>query len=165
MSTETSEYQENLEIVREVPYFSGLELEAQKLLAYLCVREEFAQGTTVFSTGDIDKSAYFIITGKMEAFLPNVESPVQTFKENDFVGALTLIGDSKRLFTLKAASDTVCIRLTQNKFEKAREQYPEINNKFLKAAVDKINRREEIFLRKYNVNCEGCKSAIGLTLI
>ncbi|WP_291328848.1 Crp/Fnr family transcriptional regulator [Desulfovibrio sp. UCD-KL4C] len=165
MSTEASEYQENLEIIREVAYFSGLELEAQKLLAYLCVRENFAQGTTVFNTGDIDKSAYFIIKGQMEAFLENVESPVQTFKENDFVGALTLIGESKRLFTLKAVTDTVCIRLTQDKFEKARGQYPEINNKFLKAAVDKISNREERFLSKYDINCEGCKSAIGLTLI
>ncbi|SDL38671.1 Cyclic nucleotide-binding domain-containing protein [Maridesulfovibrio ferrireducens] len=165
MSVETSEYQEHLEIIREVPYFSGLELEAQKLLAYLCVRETFAPGETVFNTGDVDQSAYFILKGQMEAFLDGVETPIQTFKDNDFVGALTLIGDSKRLFTLKATSESVCVRLTKDKFEKAREQYPEISNKFLKAAVNKISNREERFIAKYDIGCEGCKSTIGLTLI
>ena len=165
MSAETSEYQEHLEIIREVPYFSGLELEAQKLLAYLCVRETFAPGETIFTTGDVDQSAYFIIHGQMEAYLDGIVDPIESFKESDFVGALTLIGESKRLFTLKATIESVCIRLTKDKFEKARDQYPEISNKFLKAAVDKISSREERFITQYDITCAGCKSTIGLTLI
>lgn len=95
MCAETSEYQEHLEIMREIPYFSGLDLEAQKLLAYLCVREKFSSGETIFSTGDIDKSAYYIISGKMEAFLDEGDIKIQSFKTGDFVGALSLIGNSK----------------------------------------------------------------------
>ncbi|WP_031482083.1 Crp/Fnr family transcriptional regulator [Maridesulfovibrio frigidus] len=165
MSAETSEYQEHLELIREVPYFSGLDLEAQKLLAYLCVRETFAPGDIVFTAGDVDQSAYYIIKGKMDAYLDISDEPVQSYKEDDFVGALTLIGESKRLFTLKAASDSTCIRLTKDKFEKVREQYPELSTKFLKAAVSKISRREEMFIANYDTTCIGCKSTIGLTLI
>ncbi len=165
MSAETSEYQEHLELIREVPYFSGLDLEAQKLLAYLCVRETFAPGDIVFTAGDVDQSAYYIIKGKMDAYLDIKDEPVQSYKEDDFVGALTLIGESKRLFTLKAAADSICIRLTKDKFEKVREQYPELSTKFLQAAVSKISRREEIFIANYDTTCNGCKSTIGLTLI
>lgn len=164
MAAETSEYQEHLEIMREIPYFSGLDLEAQKLLAYLCVREKFNTGETVFSCGDIDQSAYFIIEGTMEAFLDN-ETKVQSFKAGDFVGALSLIGDSKRLFSLKTTSDCVCIQLTSDKFKKAQEQYPEISNKFLKATVDMISSWEERFIANYDNGCTGCNVGIGLTLI
>ncbi len=165
MAAETSEYQEHLEIMREIPYFSGLDLEAQKLLAYLCVREKFSEGEAVFTSGDIDKSAYYIISGEMEAYLDTINIKVQSFKPGDFVGALSLIGDSKRLFTLKTTSDCVCIRLTSDKFKKAQEQYPEISRKFLKATVDMISNREERFISNFNEGCSGCGAGIGLTLI
>ncbi|WP_319761610.1 cyclic nucleotide-binding domain-containing protein [Maridesulfovibrio sp.] len=165
MVPETSEYQEHLEIMREIPYFSGLELEAQKLIAYLCVRDKFAAGEEVFASGDLDQSAYFIISGTMEAYLDSGSIKVQSFKDGNFVGALSLIGSSKRLFTLKATSDCVCIRLTREKFKKAQEQYPEISTKFLKATVNMISHWEERFLSMYNPDCSGCTSGIGLTLI
>ncbi|WP_320009249.1 cyclic nucleotide-binding domain-containing protein [Maridesulfovibrio sp.] len=165
MAAETSEYQEHLEIMREIPYFSSLELEAQKLIAYLCVREKFTAGDEVFASGDFDKSAYFIIKGNMEAYLNSGSEKIQSFKEGDFVGALSLIGNSKRLFTLKAITDCVCIRLTSEKFKKAQEQYPEISKKFLKATVDMISNWEERFISKYNPGCAGCTTGIGLTLI
>lgn len=165
MAAETSEYQQHLEIMREIPYFSGLDLEAQKLIAYLCVREKFSAGDEVFATGDLDQSAYFIIQGTMEAYLDSGPAKIQSFKEGDFVGALSLIGDSKRLFTLKATSDCVCIRLTSEKFKKAQEQYPEISRKFLKATVDMISNWEERFISNYNPGCSGCTVGIGLTLI
>lgn len=164
MAEETSEYQEHLEIMREITYFSGLDLEAQKLIAYLCVREKFPEGDEVFVSGDLDQSAYYIISGSMEAYLKN-STKIQSFKEGDFVGALSLIGDSKRLFTLKTTSDCVCIRLTSEKFKKAQEQYPEISKKFLKATVDMISNWEERFISNYNSGCSGCSTGIGLTLI
>ncbi|CCO22119.1 Crp/Fnr family transcriptional regulator [Maridesulfovibrio hydrothermalis] len=165
MCAETSEYQQHLEIMREIPYFSTLDLEAQKLIAYLCVREKFGPGDEVFATGDIDQSAYYIISGEMEAFLDLDGSKIQSFKGGDFVGALSLIGDSKRLFTLKTVSECTCIRLTSDKFKKAQEQYPEISSKFLKATVDMISHWEERFIANYNNGCTGCKAGIGLTLI
>ncbi|WP_421901022.1 Crp/Fnr family transcriptional regulator [Maridesulfovibrio sp.] len=165
MAAETSEYQEHLEIMREITYFSGLDLEAQKLIAYLCVREKFSAGDEVFASGDLDQSAYYLISGSMEAFLDAGPTKIQSFKEGDFVGALSLIGDSKRLFTLKATSDCVCIRLTSEKFKKAQEQYPVINSKFLKATVDMISNWEERFIANYNTGCSGCTTGIGLTLI
>ncbi|WP_432737715.1 cyclic nucleotide-binding domain-containing protein [Maridesulfovibrio sp. FT414] len=165
MAAETSEYQEHLEIMREIPYFSGLDLEAQKLLAYLCVREKFKADEEVFASGDIDQSAYYIISGSMEAYLDTIDTKIQSFKAGDFVGALSLIGDSKRLFTLKTTADCICMRLTSEKFKKAQEQYPEISKKFLKATVDMISNREERFIASFNRECAGCTVGIGLTLI
>ena len=37
----SSEYQENLDILRQTYFFSGLPLESLKVFAYLCTREKF----------------------------------------------------------------------------------------------------------------------------
>ncbi len=165
MSTQASEYQEHLELIREIPYFSALSLEAQKVLAYLCVREHFPEGEAVFSTGDIDSSAYYIISGNLEILTDNQEKPIGKFGPGDFIGALSLIGDSKRLFTVKATEDTLCIRLTKDKFNKVREQFPEITNKFMLVAVEAVNNWEKRFIKNLVPECSGCLSTLGLTLI
>jgi hypothetical protein len=38
------EYQENLDILRQTYFFSGLPLESLKIFAYLCTREKFKEG-------------------------------------------------------------------------------------------------------------------------
>ena len=44
----SSEFQENLEILRQTYFFSGLPLETLKIFAYLCTREKFRQGEHIF---------------------------------------------------------------------------------------------------------------------
>jgi len=42
------EYQENLGILRQTYFFSGLPLESLKIFAYLCTREKFREGEFLF---------------------------------------------------------------------------------------------------------------------
>ena len=59
----TSEYQENLNILRQIDFFSGLPLEATKVFAYLCIREKFKSGDFLFQQDEEDEQAYYIISG------------------------------------------------------------------------------------------------------
>jgi CRP-like cAMP-binding protein len=165
MSNQTSEYKQHLELIREIKYFSAVSLEAQKVLAYLCVRETFQKGETVFKTGDIDLSAYHLLDGRLEIFIDGLDEPIGHFKQGDFFGALTLLGESPRLFTLKAAEQTNCIRLTKDKFTKVREQFPELSDKFMLMTVEDVNTWEKRFLKHMVPECAGCLSTLGLTLI
>lgn len=165
MSSNTSEYQEHLELIREIEYFSGISLEAQKVLAYLCVREFFNKGDIVFTKDEIDLSAYYLINGKLEIFNEESESPIGSFNSGDFIGALSLIGESKRLFTVKASEETDCFRLTKDKFTKIREQFPSITDKFMLVAVESIYSWEKRFIKNISPSCSGCLSTLGLTLI
>ena len=55
-----SEYQSNLEILMQIPMFSGLPIEPIKLLAYLCKREIFRPGEIIFQQHEVDDNAYFL---------------------------------------------------------------------------------------------------------
>ena len=60
----SSEFQENLEILRQTYFFSGLPLETLKIFAYLCTREKFRQGEFIFRQDEDDGQAFYIINGK-----------------------------------------------------------------------------------------------------
>ena len=59
------EYQDNLDILRQVDFFSGLPLEATKVLAYLCTRETFKPQEVLFEQDEEDERAYCILSGQV----------------------------------------------------------------------------------------------------
>jgi CRP-like cAMP-binding protein len=63
---------------------------------------------------------------------------VGRYGAGDFIGGLSLLGSTQRLFALKASEDTACLVLTREKFAKAIEQFPELIPKILKSVVDRI---------------------------
>jgi len=60
----SSELEENLEILRQTYFFSGLPLETLKIFAYLCIREKFKKNEYIFKQYEDDGRAFYIIDGK-----------------------------------------------------------------------------------------------------
>ena len=76
----SSEYQENLDILRQTYFFSGLPLESLKVFAYLCTRERFKTGETLFLQGEEDADAFCLIAGKAQ-LERTVETRVQAVRD------------------------------------------------------------------------------------
>ena len=68
----SSEYQQNLDILRQIDFFSGLPLEATKVFAYLCSRESCKSGDVIFNQGDEDDRAFYIVSGQARRILLEV---------------------------------------------------------------------------------------------
>ena len=62
-TTPSSEFQENLELLRQIYFFSGLPLETLKVFAYLCTREKFKPDEYIFNQDEDDGQAFYIIKG------------------------------------------------------------------------------------------------------
>ena len=63
-STPSSEFEENLQLLRQIYFFSGLPLETLKIFAYLCTRAKFKEGEHIFRQNEDDGHAVYIVTGK-----------------------------------------------------------------------------------------------------
>ena len=98
-------FNNNLNILREIYFFSALPIDTLKVFAYLCTRENFKPGDYLFTQDDDDGQAFYLISG--EAALIRTENGSETVIRNytagDFSGALTLLGNTPRLFSLKAS--------------------------------------------------------------
>ena len=147
-STPSSEFEENLELLRQIYFFSGLPLETLKVFAYLCSREKFKQDEYIFSQDEDDGRAFYIISGQAQLErLDNGETTrVREFKTGEFIGGLTLLGETKRLFSLRSATETTCLVLNREKFSKTMEQFPSLLVKIFNAVAKNIDTWEERFL-------------------
>lgn len=163
----SSEYQENLDILRQIDFFSGLPLEATKVFAYLCSREAFKPGDVIFQQGDEDDRAFFIISGQARLWqqTDNAETDVREYRVGDFLGRMTLLGQIRRLFSLTATTQTVCLVITREKFTKALEKFPDLAPKFIEVIVKNIYRWEKHFLKIRSGDCSECLKIAGVSLV
>ncbi|MHC1743296.1 MAG: Crp/Fnr family transcriptional regulator [Syntrophobacteraceae bacterium] len=160
------EYKDNLEIVMHIPIFAGLPLESLKVLTYFCRRATFFPGDVIVREQEVDPNAYFIISGTVVLTLDSSpESSIAEFGETDFLGALSLFCDRKRLFTLKAKTKVTCLILPRDKFQKTLEQFPEIGRPIFEALAKSICRWEARLITEHALECPECRAAIGPTVV
>jgi CRP-like cAMP-binding protein len=166
-STPSSEFEENLELLRQIYFFSGLPLETLKVFAYLCSREKFKQDEYIFSQDEDDGRAFYIISGQAQLErLDNGETiRVREYKSGEFIGGLTLLGETKRLFSLRSATETTCLVLNREKFSKTMAQFPSLLVKIFNAVAKNIDTWEERFLSNRGDQCGDCLHQLGVTLI
>ena len=166
-STPSSEFQENLEILRQIPFFSGLPLETLKVFAYLCTRDKFKQDEYIFSQDEDDGQALYIINGqaRLERRDNGKTTGVREYTTGEFIGGLTLLGETRRLFSLKSVTETTCLLLSREKFSKTIEQFPNLLAKMCNAVAKSIDIWEERFLLDRADQCGECLNKLGVTLI
>lgn len=164
-SKQPSEYQDTLQTLMEIPFFAGLPLEALKLIAYFCRRETFKPGEFLFREDDVDANAYYIISGTGTLLLEQASAPLQTVSAGRFIGGLSLLGDVKRLFSLRAEQQLVCIVLTREKFRKTLDQFPTIIHKIMENAVVGVYQWETRCLRRHAGSGAGGEMAVGVSLL
>jgi CRP/FNR family cyclic AMP-dependent transcriptional regulator len=163
----SSELEENLEILRQTYFFSGLPLETLKIFAYLCTREKFKSGEFIFRQNEDDGRAFYVITGKAELEREDNggTKKIRDCTSGEFLGGLTLLGEATRLFSLKAVEDTTCLILDREKFSKTIEQFSDIMPKIFKAVAKNIDAWEERFLTGRADMCGECLENLGVSLI
>jgi CRP-like cAMP-binding protein len=164
---QSCEFQENLNILRQVPVFSPLPLDTLKVFAYLCDREMFTKGDLLFKQNEDDGQALHIISGEAVLVYEGETGEVEftRYGTGDFIGGLTLMGKAPRLFSLKALTDMSCLIMRREKFIRAVEQFPEIMPRILHALVDRIYRWEKKLLAEHAETCNECIKRIGVSLV
>ena len=165
--TPSCEFQDNLEILRQTYFFSGLPLETLKIFAYLCTREIFRDGEHIFRQDEDDGQAFYIIDGqaRLERTDNGKTVDIRDCKTGDFIGGLTLLGETRRLFSLKSVTDTTCLVLNRGKFLKTMEQFPNLLAKICNAVAKSIDTWEDRFLADRGDQCGECMTRLGVTLI
>lgn len=166
-SSPSSEFQENLEILRQIYFFSGLPLETLKIFAYLCTREKFKAGEHIFRQDEDDGQAFYIMDGqaRLERKDNGEATRVRNCEAGEFLGGLTLLGETGRLFSLKSDTDTTCLVLNREKFAKTMKQFPDLTMKICKAVTQSIDNWEKRFLTDKGDQCGQCLRQLGVTLI
>ena len=161
------EFQENLEILRQIDFFAGLPIETLKVFAYLCARETYQDGDYLFTQDDDDGQAFYLISGHatLAHTAENTEIEVRAFTSGAFLGSLALLGSMPRLFSLKAADTVECLVLTREKFTKSIEQFPQLTPRLLKSVVVGIRSWENRLILEMAARGVSMKGMAGISAL
>lgn len=165
-SCSSCELQMNLDLLRQIDFFSTIPIEKLKVFAYLCTRESFAPDEEIFSQGEDDGQALRILRGQAQLIREHegASMGIRTFGEGDFLGGLSLLSPMPRLFTLKASTDLECLVLTRDKFGRVLDQMPELTSRIFKTVVGRLRAWDEKLLIACTDGQSACQVG-GISLI
>lgn len=163
---ETCEFAQNLKILRQLYFFAKLPLETVKVFAYLCDKEAYKAGDMLFEQGEDDGRAFYLLSGvcRLVRDLPEGPTTVRDLEPETLVGALALLGNARRLYSLRAETDVTALVFTREKTTRALAQFPESMPKVMQAMVERIYIWEEQFLRRHADRNMACLKESGVTL-
>lgn len=159
-----SEFQENLELIKGVSWFSDFPSQATKVLSYLFIRGTFDPGDVICEPAEDAGQAYYLLSGKISVYKHSEveKEKLCEFKKGDFVGGLSLFGAFPSLFYLIAEEQTRFLTLDRQQMLKVMEQFPDLRKIVLKSVLKELLKWEKKSLR----NIEGVSIAnIGITLL
>ena len=163
----SSEFKENLEILRRIFFFSGIPIEKLKVFAYISRRETFRDGENIFIQGEDDGQGIFIISGKTTLIYdgPEGEEEIKTLEEGEFLGGISLLGEMRRHFTLQASGNVVCLIIKRDQFVSALQQFPDLLPKIVKSMAERINDWEGRFVDYRKESCTFCRHKLGVSIL
>ncbi len=163
-----SEFSANLNIFRQIEFFSGISMDVMKLFAFLCKRQSYKPGDTIFLQDEDDQCAYYILSGAASLVLKKdgKDYRIREYKAESYLGVLSLMAPMVKQFSLAATEDTTCIVMTRNAFSKVADQFPDTPLKIIRAIGQRIATAERKCIMEFeSEKNEDIRNLLGISLI
>jgi len=131
-----------VDLLRRVPLFAGIEPSRLKLLAYTSDVVTYRQAQVLFKHGDVGDAAYVIIKGDAEVIVPSGddEIPIAVLHDGDFVGEIAILCDTPRTATVRAKSELKALRIRKEPFFELLHQFPEMAVEMTRLLAERLTR-------------------------
>ncbi len=163
-----SEFVANLNIFRQINFFSGVPIEAIKLFAFLCKRQSYKAGDFIFHQDDDDGCSYYILSGKAKLILTKEEKEyfIREYEPESYFGALSLMTPMVKQFSLIATQDATCMVMTRKAFSKVVDQFPDIPLKITRSIGERVLQAERKCIFEFeSKGRDDLKNLLGISLI
>lgn len=120
---------DEVQALRRVPIFHGLDAARLRLLAFTGERTTFAAGDVLFRRGDEANAAYVLLSGSADVVIAiGEDGSVRGWSvaENAIIGEMGLVTDDPRSATVVATSDIVALKLRKDVFLALLAEFPQM---------------------------------------
>ncbi|MEM8663944.1 MAG: Crp/Fnr family transcriptional regulator [Pseudomonadota bacterium] len=138
-----------LEALRKVPLFRGIDDQKLRLLAFMSERTRFEAGECLMEEGGYGDVAYIILSGEADILINSKsgEQLVATIGENDFVGEIAILIDVPRTATVRATSSLLALGIQKEQFFKLLTNFPDMAVEVMRALAHRLERTTREFGR------------------
>jgi len=103
-----------MQILRDVPLFTGLSSDFFRVMAYLCERQSYGADQVILAAGETAETAVIVVRGDVR--IEREGRRVATLAKGSCVGGMALLGKFRWLYSLRAETELECLLLYQRKF-------------------------------------------------
>jgi CRP-like cAMP-binding protein len=131
-----------VELLRRVPLFSGIEPAKLRLLAYTSDVLTYEPGQVLVRKDDVGDAAYVIITGDAEVTVPadGGDITVAELHDGDFFGEIAILCDTPRTATVTAKNELKALRIRKEPFFQLLHQFPEMAVELTRLLAERLTR-------------------------
>jgi CRP-like cAMP-binding protein len=133
---------DEVELLRRVPLFAGVEPSKLKLLAFTSDRMSFEAGQTLFEQGDPGDAAYVVLNGSAEVLVNRAGSQIKVadLEKNAIVGEIAILCDVPRTATVRAQDRLETLRISKDQFLRMLAEFPDMAIEIMRVLADRLGR-------------------------
>lgn len=129
-----------VDALRNVPIFRGIEPAKLRLLAFISERNQYQSGENLCRQGEQGDAAFIILDGKADVIVHSDagDKKVASFKENDIVGEIAILCDVPRTATVRAVSDMNVLTVSKDNFLKLMQEFPDMSLEVMRVLAQRL---------------------------
>lgn len=131
-----------VDALKQVPLFRGIDPAKLKLLAYISERVAFRPGEHLCEQGEKGDSAYILLSGEADIVVatPTGNQAVARVRKFDIVGEISILIDVPRTASVVAASDVTTLAVSKENFIRLLLQFPEMALEVTRVLAQRLER-------------------------
>ncbi|TDF37590.1 cyclic nucleotide-binding domain-containing protein [Alteromonadaceae bacterium M269] len=103
----------------------------------------------LFQQGDSGSSAYFLLSGKLGAYVGNRDTQVGEINRGELFGEMSVISGEERSATIIASRHSELAQISKDSFKYLSRKYPLINNFVIKTLMSRLRAQNERLQRQH----------------
>ena len=133
---------DEVELLRRVPLFAGVEPSKLKLLAFTSDRMSFEAGQILFEQGDPGDAAYVVLNGSAEVLVNRAGSQIKVadLEKNAIVGEIAILCDVPRTATVRAHERLETLKISKDQFLRLLAEFPDMAIEIMRVLADRLGR-------------------------
>jgi CRP-like cAMP-binding protein len=133
---------DEVELLRQVPLFQGIDPGKLKLLAFTSERMAFEPGQIMVQQGDPGDAAYLILKGRADVLVKRNARDIKVAEigANAIVGEIAILCDVPRTATVKAVDRLETLRIGKEHFLRMLTEYPEMAIQIMRVLADRLGK-------------------------
>lgn len=131
-----------VDALRRVPLFRGIDATKLRLLAFISDRTHFAPGEELCRQGEEGDSAFIILEGEADIRVstPDGERTVARLGQHSIVGEIAILCDVPRTATVVAATEMDVLTVSKDDFLRLLKEFPDMSLEVMRTLAQRLER-------------------------
>ncbi|WAP70688.1 cyclic nucleotide-binding domain-containing protein [Jiella pelagia] len=142
-----------IDLLRAVPLFAGIEPSRLKLIAYTAETVMYREGQVLCRQGEQGDAAFVLMEGEADVSIAaeTGDFVVARLKTGDVVGEISILCDVPRTATVTAKTRVSALRVRKEAFLQLVRQFPEVAAEVMRGLAERLSHTNAELVRARNL--------------